>query len=602
MSQEPNQKTDIKNQHLPFTLETGLYLVILALAAWVRLYRLGLAPLSASEAAQALAAWRGGAPPSGASPVLYAINSILFALMGPDDGLARLGAALFGVALVGAPFLLRHRLGRIGALGAAFVLAISPTAIMASRTLDGQVVAALAGLALLAAADHYLQTSRPTWVNVLAALLALGLMSGSNVYTLTLIFAGGLAFYALSGQRWPAIGWTGFAIILAGGVLGVSTVLLWRPVGLSAVGELLSAWLRGFASANSTVTTGRYLPLQILISYEMMALVVGLAGLLTVLIRPPAESRGNPFGVFLGYWALAATLLITLRAGRAPQDVIIIVIPLACLAGYSVELLAESLRREHAGWRASSVEIAFTAAMLIIMAFGMLALSDYAVNPYAIQPIGSPAHPVMIHRAVIQGLLAAALLGIVILLMMGIEAKIALRGSALAVIIFLAMGAWSAGWGAAQARPGDPRELLAGPKLTSSSVRLMVNTLNTISAKQAGQPYTLPLVVVAPSPDANSVLAWALRDFANVQYVSGVDDATSRSLPYVVITPFTTPPTLSSHYTGQDLALFNTWASRGTARGEALRWLLYRWSPAAPPVEERVVIWVRQEEAAQATP
>jgi predicted membrane-bound mannosyltransferase len=76
------------------TVEVGLYAIVAALALALRLYRLGLAPLSTSEAALALAALRGTAIPAGASPLLYWVNALLFSIFGGGDTLARLLPAL----------------------------------------------------------------------------------------------------------------------------------------------------------------------------------------------------------------------------------------------------------------------------------------------------------------------------------------------------------------------------------------------------------------------------------------------------------------------------------------------------------------------------
>ncbi len=565
------------------SVEMGLYMAILALAALVRLYRLGLAPLSADEAAQAMAALRGTAPPPGASPLLYAINSLVFALMGAGDGLARLGAALFGLALVGWPYLWRHRLGRVGALGTAFVLAISPTAIVASRTLGGEIITALVGLGLLTAGDHYLRTRNPQWLYALAALAAMGLMGGSGLYTLAMVLASGLAFWKFS-VRYPlpgAIPWKRLAVIVAALVGGGSTVLLWRPAGLVAVGDLLVAWLSGFRLEAGV--TWWYLPFQILVFYEMLALLTGLAGLVI------AVSRDDWPGVLLGYWALMVLLITTLRQGRTPQDMVLVVTPLAGLAGYALERLAGSLSR----WRVGYLESVFIVILLVVMAYGGLALADYAANPGWVQMVGGSESPWVVHRAAVQGLLAMALLGIVLLLMASVlETEIALRGGALAVLVVLVLGTWATGWKATQVHPGDPRDLLAGPQPTSLSLRAMVVTLKTASEQQTGDPYALPLVVVEPAPAGREILAWTLRDFRSVQFASALD--ASRA-PYIVITPLEMTPALASSYAGQDFAVTTTWNWAGRTGSELVRWLLYRQSSDAPLPESRVVVWVRQE-------
>ncbi len=72
------------------TVEISLYVIVAALALALRLYRLGLVPLSTGEAMLSIAALRGTAIPAGTSPVLYWVNAILFSIFGAGDTLTRL--------------------------------------------------------------------------------------------------------------------------------------------------------------------------------------------------------------------------------------------------------------------------------------------------------------------------------------------------------------------------------------------------------------------------------------------------------------------------------------------------------------------------------
>ena len=136
--QEPKPATPYSK----LTVEIGLYAILATLALALRLYRLGLAPLSTSEAMLSVAALRGTAIPTGASPLLYWVNAFLFSTFGAGDTLVRLLPALAGSVLVLLPALMRERIGRVGALGAAALLAISPVAIFTSRTASGDALVA----------------------------------------------------------------------------------------------------------------------------------------------------------------------------------------------------------------------------------------------------------------------------------------------------------------------------------------------------------------------------------------------------------------------------------------------------------------------------
>ena len=129
------------------TIEVLLYGLIVAAALGLRLWGIGSTPLSNSEAAQSLAAWSlyHGSQPDGTlySPLLLSLNSVTFFLFGASDGSARLAALLLGMVLVMLPITLRRQLGPPVALLASFLLAISPTAIFLSRTVNSEVAVAV---------------------------------------------------------------------------------------------------------------------------------------------------------------------------------------------------------------------------------------------------------------------------------------------------------------------------------------------------------------------------------------------------------------------------------------------------------------------------
>ena len=137
------------------TIEFTLWGLLLLAALGLRLLRLDAAPLSTIEARDALAAWRfatgGGAPTTtGYSPALFSGQWFIFLIFGASDLAARLLPALAGGGLVLTPVLLRQHLGRLGALAAGTLLALSPTALTLSRSASGDVLVALGALLCVA--------------------------------------------------------------------------------------------------------------------------------------------------------------------------------------------------------------------------------------------------------------------------------------------------------------------------------------------------------------------------------------------------------------------------------------------------------------------
>ena len=145
----PTQNEDTQRWTLTVTLEALLYAAIIGVAALLRLWNLAAAPLTAREAAQALAAFNGTPMSAGGSPLLYGLNQVLFGLFSTtvNDAGVRLGAALIGTIMVALPALFRSYIGRYGALAAALMLALSPTLVVASRSVDGSIVVATFTLA-----------------------------------------------------------------------------------------------------------------------------------------------------------------------------------------------------------------------------------------------------------------------------------------------------------------------------------------------------------------------------------------------------------------------------------------------------------------------
>ncbi len=280
-----------------WNVEKAAYAAIGLLAAALRLFQLGLRPLGEGEAAQALAAFRfsqgaASAAPAGTVPALFAGNVLGFSLMGANDLTARWLPALAGLILVLLPYGLRRQLGRGGALAASLLLALSPTAIYFSRNLDGAILVAACGLALIVGLVNYLDTWRPAFLYLSAVALGLGLTAGSGIYAWLLIVAAfGLLLYAGSRFLHRDWGWSA----LAGGWLAaraeaglpvrlgatlaasfglVATVFALYPGGMGHAADLLAAWLTGFAPGHNPQP---YIyPWLLLLRYEPLILALGL--------------------------------------------------------------------------------------------------------------------------------------------------------------------------------------------------------------------------------------------------------------------------------------------------------------------------------------
>ncbi|MGH2550764.1 MAG: flippase activity-associated protein Agl23, partial [Thermomicrobiales bacterium] len=126
---------------LCLTTETIAYLSLLVLAVVSRFWDLGSRALHHDESLHAYYSWiyaEGNGyvhNPLMHGPFLFHIDALFFLLFGASDAVSRAPAALFGVILVGLPYLLRDPkfLGRWGALSTSALLLVSPSILYYSR-------------------------------------------------------------------------------------------------------------------------------------------------------------------------------------------------------------------------------------------------------------------------------------------------------------------------------------------------------------------------------------------------------------------------------------------------------------------------------------
>ncbi|MFN3929479.1 MAG: hypothetical protein ACK4OK_07590, partial [Thermoflexus sp.] len=317
----------------------GLFGLALLLRGW----ELGFRPPTPLEAAQAWAAWRGEPLPPGGSPLLAGWNATAFALFGTDDGWMRSGAALAGALTVVALWMLLRPIGLAAAVGAAWLWAVSPTTLMASRFLDGGIVAAAALAAALAAwrAPH---PSR--WAEVAVA-AGIGAAAGPAFWTGCLMLLPLLwldppepAF-----PRWRALGLFGLTALFAGAWGG------WRGSGARETVEGLSTWLAGFVPEGLPLW---WSTVPVFFRAEAPIFLLGLAGGIL------AASRGERFPLAM---AIGAGIGLSLRLGRwsAPfTEHPVVLLPWVVLSAYALQRVWEAVRSQ---WQGRWAEVAGAAAL-----------------------------------------------------------------------------------------------------------------------------------------------------------------------------------------------------------------------------------------------
>jgi len=212
----------------PSNLPTLLWFVLLIVAAATRLWDVGARTMSHDEALHAYYSWRLYAGqgylhnPLMHGPFLFHATALVYTLFGASDTAARLVPALFGVVLVGLPYLLRRWLGHLGALVSGFMLLVSPVMLFYSRYIRHDLLVLVWTLLMVVALFQFISTRDQRWfqAGVLVTVLAICTKEVALIFGFIGLSFLGLAWgreriSPVAGRRWRRLGW-GAVVLLAG--------------------------------------------------------------------------------------------------------------------------------------------------------------------------------------------------------------------------------------------------------------------------------------------------------------------------------------------------------------------------------------------------
>lgn len=334
-------------------------IAIMLVAAFGRLFRLDTYLLNVREAHWAYDAWNmyfGRPLPMGeqlpeSAPFMLAWNALSFFLFGVTDATSRLGSAVLGVALIGIIFLLRPFLSKSQVVAIAGILAISPTLVFASRTIEPGIAAAFFGVLVLVALLRSGSTAAGNhgWAIVLGLALA-GLYATGPLGVTTII---ALGFGVLAGSihdfssKRPT-GAIGIAVKRIGsdratslwfiGGLVVGLVLLFSRMfssfsSLTGIATTMSDWVDMMISGAGNVPALFYFWSMML--YETVAVVIAVvtaAFARSKAIRHETVDRQITPLVYV-VWFAAALLMHTAASNRDTDSAVLVVLPMLLLAG-----------------------------------------------------------------------------------------------------------------------------------------------------------------------------------------------------------------------------------------------------------------------------
>ncbi|MBA3469613.1 MAG: TIGR03663 family protein [Herpetosiphonaceae bacterium] len=188
----PQRKVVAVSPRRVFTVEHLAYVALAALSVFVHMWALDGRALHHDETIHAFYSWtlyNGQGylhDPLTHGPFLYYWTALQYMLFGDSEFTARLGAALFGIALTLLPWLMRSDLGKGTALLTATYLLISPVALYVGRFIRHDIFAVTWELLCLIAILRYVATRRVRWLYTFAAAFALMYVTIETSYLFTL--------------------------------------------------------------------------------------------------------------------------------------------------------------------------------------------------------------------------------------------------------------------------------------------------------------------------------------------------------------------------------------------------------------------------------
>lgn len=370
---------------LSIRLKTVLWLALLAAGASLRLVRLDDLPFTLGESARALDALRvaqGNVPDTWSGDLSAALASYLFRLFPESELLARIVPAVAGCVLIAALWFASRVMGSAAALLSAALLALSPLAILVSRSALPFSLGALLSIVMVVSLFAYLREQRASSLFPLAVSLALAptvdaVATATAISVLLFLLAEG-AFRRDSevAEGWRTLRrnpshWVSvlfvFVAALELGLTHFGTSV--RRLGLPG----LTQWGDMFALPRDDRAPEYQLAL--LLAYDWPLLLAGLSGFALLAQRLLARGRRSlsPLQRFLLLWTVVAALTVALATQREAGQLLIVLLPLALLGGSFLDELLSSL-----DWPLLRRWWPLPLASLLLIAYGALLLTRWS--------------------------------------------------------------------------------------------------------------------------------------------------------------------------------------------------------------------------------
>lgn len=536
---------------IPIDPEYLPFLALMLFGLVLRFWDLGAKAFHHDESLHAFYSWRlfdGQGyvhDPMMHGPLLFELNALVYLLFGSSDFTARLVPALFGVAIIGMPFFLRHELGRAGALAASLLFVVSPAFLYFSRFIRHDIYVDAFTLMMVIAVFRYLATGNRSWFYTACVSAALLFATKEDFYISGFIpfaFLVG-AWFLLKGERrllyrarvralgvqpWIIGGATFLAINLLlyttflTNLQGVCTALVSLPLnGCAGSMGALNYWLSQQDFARGGQPWFYYFMLLPL--YEFVPLVFGLLAI--ALVRPR-----QLFFWFCAFWFFAALLIYSWAGEKMPWMLPQITLPLVLLAGRLLGQWSDN------GWGRSALTRRglTTAGLVVLVMFSLLAWIGLGAAP-----ISSPlaVQTVTLQRLALAILIAAVVGGLVYLWPRWGRNTLA-PGIALGVLAIFGANYVRTSLMVVYHHPDVPVEPLIYVQSTPD-VPFITHEINRI-AQQTGKGKDMNILLDNGWGDGDheSVawpFEWYLRDYTNRRYYTKTIDPSLNLADYPVL-------------------------------------------------------------------
>jgi len=353
-------------------------------AVMLRLVHLDGLPLTTDEAMRALDAGRvagGETPDTWLGDFAAAATSYLFRIFGEHELVARLVAATAGIALVGVLWFARGLIGGVGALVTAALVTFSPLFVVHSRSATAFSVGSFLAVVMVVCLFGYLREPRTALAFPLVVSLALAPLTDSPAVVAALAI---VVFLVMEGVFFASEdvrrGWRAFRSSPLQWVSALLVVVAAVQLGITQFGTSLGGELPGirlFVEMFELPRASRppEYHLALLLAYDWPLLLAG--GVAFVLLAAKLARGGRaavtPFERFLLVWTALAAVTLTLVTRRESGQLLMLLLPLAFLAGS----LAEKVVSEF-DWSAVVKSWPVAGAIVALMAMTVLLMTEWS--------------------------------------------------------------------------------------------------------------------------------------------------------------------------------------------------------------------------------